>query len=164
MHAHLLKLETVGAEHGRIGTLFVNKKIWSGDDNFSVWSDVGELDKLDTAVQWSLTNERNTASFRIEEESHEGIFPKIIKESNSSELMNLANSLSIETPNIVYFGHTPMQTDNIGHQSNGSVTTRVVDQDRIWRPTDREIRTAPTHVVVETMSEKLAYRKFIKDS
>ena len=38
-------------EHGRIGTPFVNKNIWSGDDNFSVRSDVGELDKLETAVQ-----------------------------------------------------------------------------------------------------------------
>ena len=37
-------------EHGRIGTPFVNKTIWSGDDNFSVRSDIGELDKLDTSV------------------------------------------------------------------------------------------------------------------
>ena len=39
------------SEHGRIGTPFVNKKTWSGDDNFSVRSDVGELDNLDTAIQ-----------------------------------------------------------------------------------------------------------------
>ena len=38
-------------EHSRIGTPFVNKKIWSGDDNFSVQSDVVETNKLDTAVQ-----------------------------------------------------------------------------------------------------------------
>ena len=29
---------------------------------------------------------------------------------------------------------------------------------------DRDVRTTPTHGNVETMSEKLAYRKFIKDS
>ena len=38
-------------EYGRIGTPFVNKHIWNGDDNFSVRSDVREADKLDTAVQ-----------------------------------------------------------------------------------------------------------------
>ena len=49
-------------DHGRIGTLFVNKKIWIGDDNFSVRSDVREADKLDTAVQRSSTDESNTSS------------------------------------------------------------------------------------------------------
>ena len=39
-----------------------------------------------------------------------------------------------------------------------------MDQDRIWRTTDSYIRTAPTHGEIETISEKLAYRKFIKDS
>ena len=47
-------------EHGRIGTPFVNKNIWSGDDNFSFRSDVGKANKLDTAVQKSLNDERNT--------------------------------------------------------------------------------------------------------
>ena len=49
-------------DHGRIGTPFVNKHIWSGDDNFSVRSEVGEANKLVTAVQRSSNNERNTAS------------------------------------------------------------------------------------------------------
>ena len=39
-----------------------------------------------------------------------------------------------------------------------------MDQDGIWRPTDRDVRTTPTHGEIETISEKLAYRKFIKDS
>ena len=57
-----------------------------------------------------------------------------------------------------------MQTDNVGHRSDGSVATRVVYQDRIWSPTDRDVRTAPTHGEIENMSEKLAHRKFIRDS
>ena len=57
-----------------------------------------------------------------------------------------------------------MQTDNVGHQSDRNVATRVVDQDGIWRPTDRYVRTTPTHGQIETISKKLAYRKFIKDS
>ena len=67
--------------------------------------------------------------------------------------MNLANSLGVQTPKLVYFKYLPMQADNVGHQSNGSVTTRLLDQDMIWRPTDRDVRTVPTHGDVETMSE-----------
>ena len=88
----------------------------------------------------------------------------MIQESNSSEWMNLANSLGVHTPKLVYFRHPPMQTDNVGHRSNRSAATRVVDQDRICRSTDRDVRTTPTHGKIETISEKLAYRKFIKDS
>ena len=38
-------------DHGRIGTPIVNKKIWSVDDNFSVPSDMDEVNKLDNSVQ-----------------------------------------------------------------------------------------------------------------
>ena len=57
-----------------------------------------------------------------------------------------------------------MQTDNVGQWNNGSVATRLVDQDSICRTTDRDVRTTPTHGEIETMSEKLTHRKFIKDS
>ena len=57
-----------------------------------------------------------------------------------------------------------MQTDNVGQRRGGSVATRIADQYEIWRPTLSEIKTAPTHGNVEMRSEKLAYRKFIKDS
>ena len=57
-----------------------------------------------------------------------------------------------------------METDNIGHPIDGIVATIVVDQNRIWRRTDRYDRMAPTHDNIETISEKLAYRKHIRDS
>ena len=57
-----------------------------------------------------------------------------------------------------------MQTDNVGNPINLITATRVMDQDGIWGPADRDVRTTPTHGDVETMSEKLVYRKFIKDS
>ena len=66
-------------DHGKIGTPFVNKYIWSRDDALSFRSDVVELDKLDTTVQRSSTDERNTAPSRIEGGSLESISPKIIK-------------------------------------------------------------------------------------
>ena len=58
-------------DHGRIGTPSVNKKIWSEDDNPRVKIDVEEAEKLDTIVQRYPTNEGNTTTSRIEEESLE---------------------------------------------------------------------------------------------
>ena len=57
-----------------------------------------------------------------------------------------------------------MKTDNVGERRGGRATTRIADQDRIWRPTLSDIKAAAIHGKIETISEKLAYRKFIKDS
>ena len=143
----------------------MNEDISSRDDTLStVRSDISEAEKLDTAVKQYLTDKRNTAPSQIEEGSPKIIFTEIVEDSNSSEQMNLANSLDVQTPELVPFKHPPMQTDNVVHRRYGSVATRVLDQDRIRRPTDRNIRTTPTHGDIERISEKLAYRKFIKDS
>ena len=112
--------------HSRIDTPFMNKYIWSIDDALSsVRSDVGEIDKLDTAVQQSSTNKRNTEPSRIEEGSLKSIFPEIVKESNSRERMNLANSLGVQTPKLVSFRQPPMQTDNVGNPINSITATKV---------------------------------------
>ena len=92
------------------------------------------------------------------------MFRKFVEKSDSIERMNLANSLGFQNPKLVLIGHPPMQTDNVGKQRGGGVTTRIADQDGIWGPTLSDIKTAPTHGEIETISEKLAYRKFIKDS
>ena len=78
--------------------------------------------------------------------------------------MNLENSLGVENLKLVYFKHPPMQTDNVGNPIDSIAANRVMDQDGIRRPTDRDVRMTLTHGDVETMSEKLAYRKLIKDS
>ena len=57
-----------------------------------------------------------------------------------------------------------MQTDNEGNPIDYIAATRGMDQYGIWRPTERGVRTTLTHEDVETMVEKLAYRKLIKDS
>ena len=142
----------------------MNKDICSRDDALSVRSDVSKLDKLNTAVQKSSTDESNTASSQIEEGSLENICPKIVEESNLSERMNLANSVLVQTPKLVSFRHPPMQTDNVGNPIDSIAATRVMDQYRIRRPTDRDVRLTLTHGDVETISGKLVYRKFIKDS
>ena len=143
----------------------MNIDISSRDDvRSTVRSDVSEADKLDTAVQRSSSNKWNTAPSQIVEGTPKSIFCEIIEKSDSSERMNLANTLGVQTPKIVPFRHPPIQTDNVGDQRYRGVATRIADQDRIWRPTDSDIRTAPTHGDVELISEKLSYLKFIKDS
>ena len=138
--------------HGRIGTPFMNKKIWSVDDNFSVQNDVGEADKLENSVKRSLTNVRSTASSQIEEESMKSVFSKIVEESNSSERMNLANSAIIDPTKLVSFGHPPMETDNVGNRLDGIVATRIEHLNKIWRSTASDNRMAHMHDDIETTS------------
>ena len=71
------------------------------DVRSTVQYDSCEADKLDAAVQRSSTDEWNTASSQIEEGSPESIFRKIVEQFDSSERMNLANSLSVHTPELV---------------------------------------------------------------
>ena len=148
--------------HGSIGTPIVNKNIWSEDDNFRVKIDVDEGDKLNTIVQRYPTNERSTASLQNEEEIIASIFYKIVKESNSSKRMKLANSLSIESPKLVHFGHPPIYTKNVGNLLDGIVATRIENSDGIWRRTDRDYNMAHTHDI-ETISKKISYCKHIRD-
>ena len=77
--------------------------------------------------------------------------------------MNIANSVLVQTPKLVSFRHLPMQTDNVGNPIDPIAATRLMDQDRIWRSTNRDVRKTTTHGNIETISEKLAYRKYIKD-
>ena len=77
--------------------------------------------------------------------------------------MNLANSLSVHTPELVLLRHTPIQTDNVGERRSGGAATRIANQYGIWRPTLSDIKAAAINGGSETISEKLAYRKFIKD-
>ena len=152
-------------DQSRIIAPGMNKYISSRDDvRSTVRSDVGKADKLDASVQQSSSDEWNTASSQIVEGSLESIFRKVIKKFDSSERMNLANSLRIHTPELVLLRHTPMQTDNVSKRRGDGSATRIMDQDGIWRPNLSGIKAAAIHGKSETISEKLAYRKFIKDS
>ena len=143
----------------------MNGDISSRDDvQSTVWNDVGEADKLDATIERSSTNEWNKASSRIEESTPESIFRKVVKQLDSSKRMNLVNSLSVQTPELVSFRHPPIQTENVGDQRSGGVATRIANKDGIWKPTLSDIETVATHGKIETISENLAYRKFIKDS
>ena len=57
-----------------------------------------------------------------------------------------------------------MQIDNVGKQRSGGAATRIANQDGIWRSTISNTTAAAIHGESKTISEKLAYHKFIKDS
>ena len=77
--------------------------------------------------------------------------------------MNLANSLSVQTPELVSFRHPTIQTNNVGDQRSRGVATRIANKDGIWMSTLSDIETAATHGEIETISEKLVYLKCIND-
>ena len=82
-------------DQSRIISPGTNGNISSRDDvRSTVRNDVGKSDKLDAAVEGSSTDEWNTESSQIEEITPESIFRKVVKHFDSSERMNLANSLS----------------------------------------------------------------------
>ena len=152
-------------DQSRIFAPGMNEDISSRDNvQSNVRNDVGEADKLDATVQRSSANEWDTASSQIAEGTPKSIFHKVVEKFDSSERMSLANSLSVQTPELVSFRHPTIQTDNVGDRRSGGVATRIANKDGIWKPTISDIETAATHGKIETISEKLAYRKFIKDS
>ena len=57
-----------------------------------------------------------------------------------------------------------MDTNNVGNLLDGIVATRIDNLDGIWWRTARDDRMARTHEDIETISEKLAYCKHIRDS
>ena len=77
--------------------------------------------------------------------------------------MNLANTAIIEPPKLVSFEHPPMETDTVENQLNSIVTTRIEDPEKIWRRTVRGDRMAHTHEDIETINEKIANHKHIRD-
>ena len=119
-------------DQSRIVAPGMNEDISSRNDvRSTVRSDTSEADKLDTAVQRSLYDKWNAAPPRIVEGSPKIIFRENVEKSDSSERMNLANSLGVQTPNLVLLSHPTMQTDNVGEQRGGGVATRIADQDGI---------------------------------
>ena len=77
--------------------------------------------------------------------------------------MSLANSLRIETPKLVHFGHPPIEIDNVGNLIDGIVANIIENSNGIWKRTDRDSRMTHTHDI-ENISENTAYRKHIRDS
>ena len=77
--------------------------------------------------------------------------------------MNLANSVPVETPDLISFRDPTMNTDNVLERRSGGVAARIADKDRIWRPKPSDIGTAATHDEIKNISEKLSFSKYLKE-
>ena len=77
--------------------------------------------------------------------------------------MNLANSVRIKTQDLVSFRDPTIQTYNVLDRRIGGVATRIANKDGMWETNPSDIGTAATHDEIKNISEKLAYRKYIKD-
>ena len=103
------------------------------------------MDKLDATVDGSSTKEGNTESSRIEEITPRSIFRECIKKIDPSDRMNLANSLRVQTPDLVSFRYPTIQTYNVLDQRSGGVATTIANKDGIWEPKPSNIGTAATN-------------------
>ena len=102
----------IRGDHSRIVTSGVNKDIWSPRSNMTsnVLSCTDNIEKFDTHVHSSATQEKNLESLCIEEVGVKSIFPEFGKELNSSVRVNLANSVISEIKKFKRLGHTPIET------------------------------------------------------
>ena len=81
----------------------------------------------------------------IKEITPKSIFRKVIKQLDLSDWMNLTNSLSVQTPDLVSSRDPTIQTYNVGDQRSGGVATRIANKYGIWEPTLSNIKILPTH-------------------
>ena len=157
-------VETLGGGCiSRIDTSGVNKNVWGLINTTSnLLSDADNVDKFDTHVQSSTTQERNLESSRIEELGMKIIFPELGSEIDSSVRVNLANSVLSESPNFKRLRHTPIETaDTRNLECIGA--TRPKNCNGLRRSADRDDQLVYTYDF-ETMSETTAYRNHIKNS
>ena len=103
-----------GDHISRIDTPGVNRDIWGAiDTTYNLLSVAENVNKFDTHVQSSLTQESNLESFRIEEVGTESIFPELGQKFDSSIRVNLANSVLSDSQNFKHLRHTPIETSDI---------------------------------------------------
>ena len=93
----------------------------------------------------------------------ESVFGKISEQFDSSGPVNFANSIPVESPDLVPLRDPPVQTYNVTDGGNTGVTTRILDTDRIWQAGPGDIRDATLHASEKKSAAKLAYRKFLND-
>ena len=115
-----------------------------------VLSDAENVEKFDTIVQISTTQERNLELLYIEEGILKIIFPELGTKLDSSVWVILANSVLCKSPKFKRLGHPPMEIADIRNLDYISAT-RPKNCNGLRRSTDRDDRLGYTHDF-ETMS------------
>ena len=149
--------------HSRIGTPVVNKYFFSPrrDMTSNLLSCTVIIEKFNTDVQGSTTQEMNMVSSCIEEVGVKRIPTKIVKDYDYSGQMNLANSILGESPKFISLRHPTVETADIWN-IDFATSTRAKSLNGLRRDTERDDRLGYTHDF-ETMSETKAYRNYIKN-
>ena len=114
----------------------------------------GSIEKFDTHVHGSATQERNLESSCIEEVGVKSIFPELGPKFDSSVQVNLTNSVLSKSPKFIRLGHPPMETADIPNLDYISAT-RPKNCKGLRRSGDRDDWLRYTHDF-ETMSETTA--------
>ena len=121
------------------------------------------MEKLDTTVEAFTSNERNTESSGIIESAPESVFVKKSEQFDSSGRVNFANSVPVESPDLVSFRDPPVETHNKTDGRIGGVATSIADKDRVWRVVPSDIGTAATHADLKDFNDKLVFREYLND-
>ena len=154
----------ISGEHiSRIDTPGLNKDIWSvinTTSNVLICTD--NVEKFDTLVHSSVTQERNLESSRIKEVGVKIIFPELGKDPDPSVRVNLANSVNHEIPKFITLRYPTVETADI-RNLYFVTATRANNLNGLRRGTERYDRLGYTHDF-ETMSQTTAYRNHIKNS
>ena len=105
----------IRGEHiSRIDTPGVNEDIWSViDTTLNVLSCTDNVNKFDTIVHSSTTQERNLKSSRMIEVGVKSIFPELRKEPDPSVPLKLASSVLSESPKFITLRHPNIETVDI---------------------------------------------------
>ena len=130
----------IRGNHSRIGTLGVNKEVLSPRSNTTpnVLSCTDNIEKYDTHVHGSATQERNLESSCIEEVGVKIIFPELGKEFDSSVWVNLANSVLSESLTFISLGNPTIETADI-RNINFATSTRAKNLNEMRRDKRAEL-------------------------
>ena len=136
----------IRGNHSRIGTPGVNKEIWIQRSNTTsnVISCTENVEKFDTLVHGSTTQERNLESSCIKEVGVKSIFTELGNEPDSSLWVHLTKSILSESSKFISLGHLTVERADI-RNIDFSTSTRAENLNRLRRSTERDDRKGYTY-------------------
>ena len=116
-------------DNGRLLTPTMMEDIWRGYDvRHSVLVKMRKSDELNATVDGPTPNESDAANRRKVKDTPKRIFHEKVKNLDSSQSMNLADSSGIKTPNLVHLMNSPVNASD--ELSDAHVAVGVLDKDR----------------------------------
>ena len=120
-----------------------------------------KVEKFDTIVHSSTTQENNLESSQIKEVGVKIISTELGKEPEPSVRVNLAKPVLIKSPKFITLGQPAVETEDI-RNLDFVTATRAKNCNGLRKGTEMDDRLGYTHDF-ETMRETTAYRNHIKN-